>query len=68
METIVGKPNQKVMIYRDPMTRKQPEGPATLVQFLGKSSFPPYEEDWRVEFKGDFGCTYQRTIVFRQDQ
>jgi hypothetical protein len=64
METIKGKPNQKVTIYRDPLTKKQSEGQAVLIQFLGKASYPPYEETWRVQFKGDFGCTYERVVIF----
>jgi hypothetical protein len=63
MQKIIGKKGMRVKIYQKPVSKEDYEGEATLVEFLGKADFPPYEEDWMVKFNGEVD-TYQRMIIF----
>ena len=49
-----------VIIYEDPITCKESEGMAILINKIDENSC---SETWKVHFLGDeVGCNYQRTI------
>ena len=52
------KAGDEVTIYEDPITQRQPEGNATLVELVSRLADG---EIWEVRFKGE-DDTYQRLI------
>ena len=55
------KKGDRVAVYQDPVTRKDPEGAATLLK--RGEAFPDGDlERWWVEFDGERGAKYERWV------
>lgn len=53
----------RVMIYEDPITKEKPEGVAILRELYAIRGLM---SRWRVEFEGESGQFYDRSIALEQ--